>query len=487
MKKITRREALAGSGIALAGAALVGKEALSQAADPHAGHKMPAQKTPDTGGSHSGHTMPSASTPKVTESNEVYRTPKGNPWYARTVDPVESFAPGEPGKDYTPVVVPNGATAPFNVVGDTKVFHLVAQEIQHEFAPGFKAICWGYNGRTPGPVIEAVEGDNIRIYVTNKLAVPTSVHWHGIILPMGMDGVAGLTQRTIKPGETFRYEYKAVQHGTFMYHSHKDTMTQEGMGLVGMMVIHPRKPKRERPDRDFALMLHEWDIKPGTYRPDTSVSSGFNTLTINAKVFPGTAPLVAKLNEHVRIRIGNLSAMDHHPFHVHGHAFRETETDGGEIPESSWRPETTVLVSVGQTRNIEFIADNPGDWAMHCHMTHHVMNQMGHGLPNMVGADPGALDKAVGNLVPGYMTMGTNGMIGMGQMAGHMDMPENSIPMVGAQGPHDYIGMGGMFTTLKVREKLDTYADPGWYAPPKGTLVRAATQEELDGDGIFIA
>jgi FtsP/CotA-like multicopper oxidase with cupredoxin domain len=301
-----------------------------------------------------------------------------------------------------------------------------------------------------------------------------------------MDGVSGLTQRTIKPGETFRYEFKAVQHGTFMYHSHKDTMTQEGMGLTGMFVIHPRKPKRERPHRDFALMLHEWDIKPGTYRPDTSVSSGFNTLTFNGKVFPGTDPLVAKLNDRVRIRIGNLSAMDHHPIHLHGFAFRETETDGGEIPESAWRPETTVLVAVGQTRNVEFLADNPGDWAMHCHMTHHIMNQMGHGLPNMVGADPGLLDKAIGNLVPGYMTMGTNGMIGMGQMASHMDMPENSIPMVGADGPYEYIGAGGMFTVFKVRENLASYDDPGWYSPPKGTMVRPATQDEMDDDGIFV-
>ncbi len=480
MKKITRRQALAGSGIALAGAALVGKQALSQASDPHAGHKMPAQMD------HSQHGATTKVFKKpVVDPNAVYKTPRGNPWYARTVDPEESFQPGEPGKDYTPVVVPSGATLPFNVVDDTKVFHLIAEEISHEFAPGFKAICWGYNGHTPGPIIEAVEGDKIRIYVTNKLAVPTTVHWHGIILPMGMDGVSGLTQRTIKPGETFRYEFKAVQHGTFMYHSHKDTMTQEGMGLTGMFILHPRKPKRERPHRDFALMLHEWDIKPGTYRPDTSVSSGFNTLTFNGKVFPGIEPLVAKLNDRVRIRIGNLSAMDHHPIHLHGYAFRETETDGGEIPESAWRPETTVLVAVGQTRNIEFVADNPGDWAMHCHMTHHVMNQMGHGLPNMVGADPGLLDKAVGSLVPGYMTMGTNGMIGMGQMASHMDMPENSIPMVGADGPYEYIGAGGMFTVFKVRENLTSYDNPGWYSPPKGTLVRPATQDEMDDDGIF--
>lgn len=479
MTKITRRQVLAGSGVAVAGAALLGKKALSQA-NRHQGHQMPAQMD------HSQHNMQMAAPtkPAVAESNAVYRTPKGNPWYARTVDPDENFPPGEPGKDYTPVVVPNGATLPFQIVGDAKVFHLIAEEVTNEFAPGFKAFCWGYNGHMPGPVIEAVEGDQIRIYVTNKLKVPTTVHWHGIILPCNMDGVSGLVQRTIKPGETFRYEFKAVQHGSFMYHSHKDTMTQEGMGLFGMFVIHPRKPKRERPDRDFALMLHEMDVKPGTYRPDTSVASGFNTLTINGKVFPGTAPLVAAMNDKVRIRIGNLSAMDHHPIHLHGFAFKITETDGGEIPEPAQWPETTVLVSVGQTRNIEFVADNPGDWAMHCHMTHHIMNQMGHGLPNMVGADPRALDNAVGNLVPGYMTMGTEGMIGMGQMASHMDIPENSIPMVGANGPHEYIGAGGMFTVLKVRENLASYDDPGWYAPPKGTLARPATQDEMDDDGI---
>ncbi|MCG8558975.1 MAG: copper oxidase [Hyphomicrobiales bacterium] len=480
--KLTRRQALAGSGMALAGATLLGRDALAQASQ-HRDHDMRGSHAgQETRGSHGGGQTLAAKQP--TGPAGTYAHPRGNDWYARTVDPDDSYPPGLPGKDYTPVVVPNGATLPFRIVDGVKVFHLVAQDVLHEFAPGFKAQCWGYNGRTPGPVIEAVEGDRIRIYVTNKLQVPTVTHWHAVILPCNMDGVSGLTQQPIKPGETFRYEFKAVQHGTFMYHSHKDAMTQEGMGLVGMLVIHPRKPKRPRPDRDFSLMLHEWDIKPGTYRPDTSVSSGFNTLTLNAKVFPGTAPLVAKLGERVRIRIGNLSAMDHHPIHLHGHAFRVTETDGGEIPEAAQWPETTVLVSVGQTRNIEFVADNPGDWAMHCHMTHHTMNQMGHGLPNMVGVKPGRLDRKVANLLPGYMTMGTDGMGEMGLHAQHMDMPENSIPMVGAPGPYSYIGMGGMFTILKVRETLASYDDPGWYVPPEGTMVRPATAAELQRDGI---
>lgn len=479
MRKFTRRETLKASGVALAGT-LVARDAFAQAPhqghEPHAGHAMPAE--------HAGHGATKEAAPKAGAG--TYAHPRGNGWYARTVDPDDAFEPGLPGQDYTPVVVPNGATLPFKIVDGVKVFHLIAEEFMHEFAPGFKAICWGYNGHMPGPVIEAVEGDIVRIYVTNRLAVPTTVHWHAIILPCNMDGVAGLTQRTIKPGETFRYEFKCVQHGTFMYHSHKDTMTQEGMGLIGMFVIHPRKPKRPRPDRDFALMLHEMDIKPGTFRPDTSVSSGFNTLTINGRVFPGTAPLVARLGDRVRIRIGNLSAMDHHPIHLHGYAFRITETDGGEIAEASQIPETTVLVSVGQTRAVEFVADNPGDWAMHCHMTHHVMNQMGHGLPNMVGVDPKLVDRHVASLVPGYMTMGTGGMGEMGKHAQHMDLPENSIPMVGSQGPHDYIGMGGMVTVLKVREGLTSYDDPGWYAPPEGTMARPATKAELEKDGIVI-
>src|SRR5204862_2577327 len=130
--------------------------------------------------------------------------------------------PGKPGVDYTPVVTPNGATLPWKLVDGVKVFHLIAEEVDHEFAPGLMAKCWGYNGRTPGPTIEVVEGDRVRIFVTNKLGEPTSVHWHGIFLPNGMDGVAGLTQKAIEPGETYKYEFTLRQHGTHMYHPHFD-------------------------------------------------------------------------------------------------------------------------------------------------------------------------------------------------------------------------------------------------------------------------
>jgi hypothetical protein len=230
-------------------------------------------------------------------------------------------------------------------------------------------------------------------------------------------------------------------------------------------------------------MLSEWMIKPGTRRPDPNAMSDFNILTMNAKAFPGTAPLICRKGDRLRIRFGNLSAMDHHPIHLHGHYFKIVATDGGAIPLSAQWPETTVLVPTGSTRDVELVADAPGDWAMHCHMTHHVMNQMGHGTPNMIGVKADKLDAKVRKLLPGYMTMGQAGMGDMGEMG--MPVPKNSIPMVGARGPFDYITMGGMFTLLKVRENLKSYdEDPGWYQNPEGTRALPATANELTRDGI---
>lgn len=391
--------------------------------------------------------------------------------------------PGRPGVDYQPVITPNGAALPFRVVDGVKVFHLVAEEVDHELAPGLRARCWGYNGRVHGPTIEAVEGDRVRIYVTNRLAAPTSVHWHGLFLPNGMDGVSGLTQSPIQKGETFKYEFTLRQHGTFMYHPHHDEMTQMALGMMGLFIVHPRRPAPAyRVDRDFAILLSEWRIEPGTARPDPNAMSDFNVLTMNARAFPGTEPLVCKTGERVRVRIGNLSAMDHHPIHLHGHYFKVTATDGGALPVSAQWPESTVLVPVGSTRDIELVADAPGDWPLHCHMTHHVMNQMGH-AGNMIGVKSRALDRRIGPLLPGYMTMGQDGMGDMGEMG--MPVPKNSIPMVGAEGPHGYISMGGMFTLLKVRDQLSRYDDPGYYASPRHEIASLATRADLLRDGVL--
>lgn len=379
------------------------------------------------------------------------------------------------------VTTPNGTTLPFRDVKGTKVGHLVAEALEHEFAPGLTAECWGYNGGTPGPTIEATEGDHVRIYVTNHLPEATSLHWHGVLLPNGMDGVAGLNQKAIEPGETYKYEFTFTRPGTYMYHPHFDEMTQMALGMVGMIVVHPRTPRGPRVDRDFVLMTHEWKIRAGARRPDPSAMLDFNVLTFNSKAFPGTAPLVVGAGERVRIRIGNLSAMDHHPIHLHGHYFNVTATDGGYIPPAGQWPETTVLVPVGSTRTIEFTAI-PGDWAMHCHMTHHVMNQMGHDVPVMLGADAKKIDRRVQAVVPAYMSMGQNGMGNMSEMG--MPVPKNSIPMVGGKGPFGTVDMGGMFTILKVRDVPKSEDGSGWYEHPKGTVAEPATRDELAADGI---
>jgi FtsP/CotA-like multicopper oxidase with cupredoxin domain len=386
---------------------------------------------------------------------------------------------GQPGRDYAPVVVPNGSTLPWRLVDGVKVFHLVAGEVEHEFMPGLKARCWGYNGAVHGPVIEAVEGDRVRFYVTNRLPEETTVHWHGVLLPSGMDGVGGLSQKLIAPGETFKYEFTLRQAGTVMYHPHHDEMVQMALGMTGMFVIHPRRPATHV-DRDFVLMLHEWRIDPGAARPDPMEMTDFNVLTINGRSFPGTDPLVARSGQRVRIRIGNLSPMEHHPIHLHGHHFKVTETDGGAIAPAAQWPETTVLVPTGSTRTIELTA-TAGDWFMHCHMLHHVMNQMGHGLPNLVGIDASKLDDQVRKVLPRYMTMGDTGM---GQDM-EMAIPTNSVSMRNARGPRGTMTMGGMATVLKVRDHLDAgYADPGWYEAPAGTEASAATTADLERDGI---
>jgi FtsP/CotA-like multicopper oxidase with cupredoxin domain len=371
---------------------------------------------------------------------------------------------------YTPVVTPNGNTLPFKMKEGVKEFHLIAEPVEREFAPGMKVKCWGYNGQTPGPTIEAVEGDRVRILVTNKLPEHTTIHWHGIFLPNGMDGVGGLNQPHIKPGETYVYEFTLKQNGTFMYHPHADEMVQLAVGMMGFFIIHPKEPENPRIDRDFAIMLHEWAIHPGTYRPDPAVMLDFNIFTFNSKVFPAIDHLVVKTNDRVRIRIGNLS-MDEHPIHIHGHAYRITATDGGKIPEDGQWPETTVLVPVGTTRDVEFIADAPGDWAFHCHKSHHTMNAMGHDIPNTLGANQKGLEEKIRKMIPGYMAMGETGMAEHADHVKHMAGPKNTLPMMMGQGPFGNIEMGGMFTVVKVRDHLESYdKDPGWYKHPEGTV-----------------
>ena len=371
------------------------------------------------------------------------------------------------GRPYRAVATLNGWSLPWRMRNGVKEFHLVAEPVVREIAPGMNARLWGYNGQSPGPTIEVVEGDRVRIYVTNRLAEHTSVHWHGQRLPNGMDGVAGLNQPSIKPGQTYVYEFAAQRAGTFMYHPHADETTQMAMGMMGFWVTHPKDPAFMPVDRDYVFLLNAYDISPGSYTPKVSTMLDFNLWTFNSRAFPGTAPMVARLGERVRIRVGNLT-MTNHPIHLHGHEFEVVGTDGGwTSPGSRW-PEVTTDIAVGQMRAIEFTASAPGDWAFHCHKSHHTMNAMSHSLPNSIGVVQDDLARQITSLVPDYMNMSG----AMSDMPAHMPLPENTLPMMAGSGPHGEIEMGGMFTVMKIRADLahGDYRDPGWYKAPANSV-----------------
>ena len=382
------------------------------------------------------------------------------------------LAPAE-GRPYYPVVTLIGWTLPWRMKDGWKEFHLVAEPVVRELAPGMKAHLWGYNGQSPGPTIEVVEGDKVRIFVTNKLPEHTTIHWHGQRLPNGMDGVGGLTQPQIPVGKTYAYEFVAKRPGTFMYHPHADEMVQIAMGMMGFWVTHPKDPGLQRVDRDFVFLLNAYDVDPGSFTPKVMTMLDFNLWTFNSRVFPGIDPMVARKGDRVRIRIGNLT-MTNHPIHLHGHEFEVTGTDGGWVPKSARWPEVTIDVAVGQMRAIEFVATDPGDWAFHCHKSHHTMNAMGHSVPTLIGVDQRGIAEKIRKLVPDYMVMGDTGGA-MGDMA--MPLPDNTLPMMTGQGPYGGVEMGGMFTVVKIREGIgrNDYADPGWYRQPPGTQAYEVT------------
>ncbi|NML59835.1 copper oxidase [Massilia sp. RP-1-19] len=372
------------------------------------------------------------------------------------------------GRPYNGVVTLNGWSLPWRMNNGVKEFHLIAEPVVREIAPGMKANLWGYNGQSPGPTIEVVEGDRVRIFVTNKLPEHTSIHWHGQRLPNGMDGVTGLTQPGIQPGKTFVYEFVAKRPGTFMYHPHADEMVQMAMGMMGFWVTHPKNPAHHAVDRDFVFLLNAYDIDPGSYTPKTNTMLDFNLWTFNSRAFPGIDTMNVRQGDRVRIRAGNLT-MTNHPIHLHGHEFEVTGTDGGWTRRESRWPEVTTDIAVGQMRAIEFVATDPGDWAFHCHKSHHTMNAMGHEVPNLIGVDHSGIAEKINALVPDYMVMGDKGG-SMGDM--EMPLPDNTLPMMTGQGPFGGVEMGGMFTMLKVRkdQKPGDYRDPGWYTHPAGTV-----------------
>ena len=293
------------------------------------------------------------------------------------------------------VETPDVPQLPWRVVDGAKEFRLIAEPVTQELIPGKVVNLWGYNGSAPGPTIQVTQGDRVRIILENHLPEPTSMHWHGFEIPMEMDGAPGSSQDPIPPGGRFVYEFTLHQAGTFFYHSHM--AMQEMMGMIGAFVMHPKENYDPVVDKDFAIILQEFAVLPNNPVPN-SMNMEFNWLTLNGKSGPATTPLIVRLNDRVRLRFINLG-MDHHPIHVHGHTFVVTGTEAGRQPQSTWGPANTVLVGVAQSRDLEFVANNPGDWMIHCHLPHHMMNQMssmvgpmtrnGRGMPMGLGMEEG--------------------------------------------------------------------------------------------------
>jgi manganese oxidase len=406
------------------------------------------------------------------------------------------------------VETPDVPQLPWRMDGSIKEFHLIAEPVKQEIVPGRVIDLWGFNGSAPGPTIQVIQGDRVRIIVDNHLPEATSMHWHGFEVPVEMDGSPGSSQDPIPPGGRFVYEFMLHQEGTYFYHSHM--AMQEMMGMIGAFIMHPKEPYRLRVDRDFAIILQEYAILPNITVPN-SMNMEFNWLTLNGKAGPATTPLIVRHGQRVRIRLINLG-MDHHPIHLHGHQFVVTGTEGGRQPETTWGPGNTVLVGVAQSRDIEFVANNPGDWMMHCHLPHHMMNQMSSNVGPMTRRSgiPAGLDmeRGMGMLRQGSATSGENGSsLGRGMGVGstfeqplsnsplktqspmqpegmQMGKPEvskdaNSVPGF----PQDAFMEGPMMAMDQMVDKPENFGlRPGWSGFMAGmmTFVRVLPQDKYD-------
>lgn len=301
--------------------------------------------------------------------------------------------------NFVSVQAPGVPTIQGTLNGNVREFQLTAQQLTVQFPDmsdgmgmrGRPINVWGYNGSMIGPTLEAVEGETVRVFFTNNLPEPTTVHFHGIELPIEMDGVPGFSQEAVPPGGSFVYEFPLNQSGTYFYHSHYMPAKQVGLGMMGFFVIHPKNPAPSQlVDHDYAYFLHTWKINPGSSIPNTLEMSDFNYFTMNGRVGNGVKgwqlpPMKARVGERVRIRVTNLSMLTH-PVHLHGHTFRITDWGGGFLPESQQIKANTINVSSAEVRVLEFIARAPGKWMFHCHFTHHTMNDMDR--PPLPGTPP---------------------------------------------------------------------------------------------------
>ncbi len=366
----------------------------------------------------------------------------------------------------TPVITPDVPDLPFTLDAGVKVFHLIAEPVKQVILPGRTFDLWGFNGSAPGPTIQANQGDRVRIVFDNHLPEPTAIHWHGFEIPIGMDGVPGINGNPIMPGARFVYEFTLDQEGTFFYHSHM--AMQEMIGMLGAFILHPKVPYKPHVDKDYVILLQEYQVLPNNTVPNT-MSMEYNWLTFNGKASPASTPLIIKEGERVRVRMINLG-MDHHPVHLHGFTFWETGREGARQPEVLWARGNTVLVGVAQARDIEFVASRTGDWMLHCHLPHHMMNQM----TSMVGPMSRVGASMPGMNMPGMSMPGMSMQSSGGKQGSNMPkLPADANKVPGF--PQDAYMESPMAAMDDAVAKPETHGLPsGWsgYMGGMMTLVR---------------
>lgn len=254
-----------------------------------------------------------------------------------------------------------GQRLSYRTENGVKVFELEARVVQWEVEPGVRKEAWAYNGVVPGPEIRVDEGDRVRVILRNRLPESTSIHWHGqrLIGQNDQDGVTYLTQDPIKPGQTYTYEFTADTPGTHMYHAHHNSTKQIALGLLGPLIVEPRdKSKQPKFDREYTLVLNDGPL-------------GF---TINGKSFPATQPIVAKKGERILLCWMHEGALTH-PMHVHGLKYEVVAKDGYPLPQPFFAD--TLVVNPGERYDTIVVADNPGKWALHCHVLPHAEGERG--------------------------------------------------------------------------------------------------------------
>lgn len=257
-----------------------------------------------------------------------------------------------------------------------KVFDLTSSVIQWNILADETVEAYAYNGQVPGPRIAITEGDRIRINYTNNLPEPSTIYWHGLIVPNAMDGPAEVVQDPVQPGDGFTYEFTVGQSGTYFYHTHTASDRQQGLGLYGALLVEPADPAdRIVTDYDVTLQLQEWLKREWLTYPAMIMEGALpNYFTINGKAYPDTDVIRMKVGETVRLRFMGTNNNFAHPMHVHGGPYTVVAIDGETLRPDQRYEADSVSVAPGQRVDVVWTAREPGKWLVHCHIPHHTTN-----------------------------------------------------------------------------------------------------------------